>query len=236
MEAGGLLRVKPFSSLPLTPYFHRRLTPLPCSFAVKGFSSSSPAPPSASSRGMYRGPKPRRDLVEEWVSGNDGLVRSLPIFAGGVSLLAVLVNRAFSGIAPVADASRAWKSLSAATCCKSLVVMHGGDCLLQIGIAAESPKEDGEAVDVDAHKLIQGSLYKSVMEAGKQSYLANLSLYPGRSELPFLPTNTQALILQPVGDRGIAIVGGDTVRGFTNLDQAWINSIAEKLDATLSKS
>ncbi|XP_072996043.1 protein COFACTOR ASSEMBLY OF COMPLEX C SUBUNIT B CCB4, chloroplastic isoform X1 [Typha latifolia] len=294
MEAGGLLRVKPFSSLPLTPYFHRRLTPLPCSFAVKGFSSSSPAPPSASSRGMYRGPKPRRDLVEEWVSGNDGLVRSLPIFAGGVSLLAVLVNRAFSGIAPVADASSsqsradiltlslavtdlltglvwlsirpklispvvphgveceriksgiahhavielmwAWKSLSAATCCKSLVVMHGGDCLLQIGIAAESPKEDGEAVDVDAHKLIQGSLYKSVMEAGKQSYLANLSLYPGRSELPFLPTNTQALILQPVGDRGIAIVGGDTVRGFTNLDQAWINSIAEKLDATLSKS
>ena len=27
-----------------------------------------------------------------------------------------------------------------------------------------------------------------------ESYLANLALYPGRTELPFLPTNTQVLI------------------------------------------
>jgi len=69
-----------------------------------------------------------------------------------------------------------------------------------------------------------------------ESYLANLALYPGRSELPFLPANTQALILQPIGDKGIAIVGGDTIRGFTNIDQAWIAMIADKLGATLSKS
>uniref|UniRef100_A0A453D7K4 Uncharacterized protein n=1 Tax=Aegilops tauschii subsp. strangulata TaxID=200361 RepID=A0A453D7K4_AEGTS len=36
---------------------------------------------------------------------------------------------------------------------------------------------------------------------------------------------------------GIAVIGGDTIRGFTNLDQqAWIGMIADKLDATLSKS
>lgn len=29
----------------------------------------------------------------------------------------------------------------------------------------------------------------------------------------------QALILQPIGDKGIAVIGGDTIRGFTNLDQ-----------------
>jgi len=28
-----------------------------------------------------------------------------------------------------------------------------------------------------------------------ESYLANLSLYPGKSELPFLPLNTQVLCL-----------------------------------------
>lgn len=28
-----------------------------------------------------------------------------------------------------------------------------------------------------------------------ESYLANLSLYPGRSELPFLPANTQVIML-----------------------------------------
>lgn len=228
-----------------------------------------------------------------WVRSNDTLVRGLPILVGGVSLLAVLLNRALSGIAAVADASSSqsradiltlalsvtdilaglvwlsirpksispvapqgveckrvvpgvsspalhellwtWDSLTAATCCKSLVVVYGGNCILQIGVAAGSP-EDDIAVTVDAQKFTQGSLYTSAIESKKQSYLANLALYPGRSELPFLPANTQALILQPIGDNGIAIIGGDTIRGFTNLDQAWIAMIADKLDATLSKS
>ncbi|CAI0379558.1 unnamed protein product [Linum tenue] len=53
----------------------------------------------------YQGPKPKRDLVPDWVSNNDSTARSLPIYVGGASLVAVLVNRAVSGIAPVADAS-----------------------------------------------------------------------------------------------------------------------------------
>ncbi|GAV92946.1 DUF2930 domain-containing protein [Cephalotus follicularis] len=101
-------------------------------------------------------------------------------------------------------------------------------------MAAESPN-DSEVVTVDAAKLMQGSLYQGVMRSGAQSYLANLSLYPGRSELPFLPSNTQAVILQPIGDNGIAIIGGDTIRGFTTSDQAWITFIGDKLDATLAK-
>ena len=32
-------------------------------------------------------------------------------------------------------------------------------------------------------------------------------------------TLCQAVILQPLGDKGIAIVGGDTIRGFTTSDQ-----------------
>jgi len=98
-----------------------------------------------------------------------------------------------------------------------LVVVYGGNCILQIGVAAGSP-EDGNAVTVDTQKFIQGSLYKSAMESKKreyllfllgrfsicfqkfhgnllaESYLANLALYPGRSELPFLPANTQVPI------------------------------------------
>ncbi|KAK3143532.1 hypothetical protein QOZ80_4AG0301470 [Eleusine coracana subsp. coracana] len=127
-----------------------------------------------------------------------------------------------------------WDSITTATCCKSLVVVYGGNCVLQIGVAAEST--DGNAITVDVQKFIQGSLYTNAMESKKQSYLANLALYPGRSELPFLPANTQALVLQPIGDKGIAIIGGDTIRGFTSIDQAWIAMIADKLDATLSKS
>ncbi|KAL9421353.1 hypothetical protein AB3S75_038840 [Citrus x aurantiifolia] len=199
------------------------------------------------SRG-YRGPKPSKDLVADWVMNNDDAVRSLPIYVGGASLLAVLFNRTVSGIAPVADASSsqsradllaislavssiltglvwlsirpksitvvnpkgvecqmicsylpdsvvsellwAWESLSAVTCCRSLVVVYDGICLLQIGMAAESGNS-GEAVIVDASKLTQGSVYLGVMRSKAQRYLANLLLYPGRSELPFLPSNTQ---------------------------------------------
>ncbi|XVE84968.1 hypothetical protein DITRI_Ditri17bG0054400 [Diplodiscus trichospermus] len=189
---------------------------------------------SSIQRGSYKGPKPSRDWIADWVSKNDDAVRSLPIYVGGASLLAVLFNRAVSGIAPVADASRAWESLSAVTCCRSLVIVYDCQCIVQIGVAAKS-QNDGEPFAVDAAKLMQGSLCQGVLKFGAQSYLANLSLYPGRSELPFLPSNTQAVILQPLGDSGIAILGGDTIRGFTTSDQAWITYIGEKLDATLTK-
>jgi hypothetical protein len=58
----------------------------------------------------------RQDWVGDWVRSNDTLVRGLPIFIGGVSLLAVLLNRAVSGIAAVSDASRSpYPALTSAT-------------------------------------------------------------------------------------------------------------------------
>ncbi|KAJ4745744.1 cofactor assembly of complex C [Rhynchospora pubera] len=289
-----LPRLRPTPTAPPAPYqyqyhyhprFHLHLSSVRSSPVARASSNSS--------QGTYRGAKPQRDWIGEWVSKNDALVRILPILVGGVSLVAVLLNRAFSGIAPVADASSSqsradiltlslaatdilaglvwlsirpkyispvapsgieckwvkpgissdvnrellwfWESLSSATRCKSLVVVYGNDCLLQIGAAAESPEGDGGIVAVDVNKLTQGSLCRSCMQSSKQSYLANLSLYPGRTELPFLPNNTQALILQPIGDKGVAIIGGDTIRGFTAADQAWISMVAEKLDGTVSK-
>ncbi|XP_076926855.1 protein COFACTOR ASSEMBLY OF COMPLEX C SUBUNIT B CCB4, chloroplastic [Bidens hawaiensis] len=232
---------------------------------------------------------PKKEVIADWVSNNDSAARSLPIYVGGTSLLALLSNRTASGIAPVADATSsqsradllaialavtnilaglvwlsirpksisvvpprgvecerihfslpdvvaselkwAWESLSSVTCCRSLVIVYDAICALQIGYASSN---EGEGV-VDSNKLMQGSIYQGVVKSGSQSYLANLSLYPGKSELPFLPSNTQAVILQPIGDKGIAILGGDTIRGFTASDQAWITLIGEKLDATLSK-
>ncbi|KAA8533064.1 hypothetical protein F0562_033403 [Nyssa sinensis] len=279
MEAGSLL-----CPIPLNPkrLFSRRLTSFPRFIRA-----------SSNLEGGYRGPKPKKEWVADWVSKNDDTARSLPIYVGGASLLAVLLNRTVSGIAPVADASSSqsradlltlglavtnilaglvwlsirpksisvvnpqglecqrtnshlpdfvvsellwvWESLSVVTCCRSLVIVYDGRCIFQIGFAAASSGNDGEAVAVDANKLMQGSLYQGVIKSGSQSYLANLSLYPGKSELPFLPSNTQAVILQPIGYKGIAVIGGDTIRGFTSSDQAWITLIGEKLDATLTK-
>lgn len=64
--------------------------------------------------------------------------------------------------------SRVWESLSAVTCCRSLVAVYDGICILQIGVAAESPNE-GEALAVDAAKLMQGSLYQAVMKSGART-------------------------------------------------------------------
>ncbi|GAA0158889.1 hypothetical protein LIER_38748 [Lithospermum erythrorhizon] len=286
MEAGSLLPLLPLKPpLQLSPNSSRR--------RISSFRRHIKISASLNSKGDYIVPKPKREWVADWVQRNDDVVRSLPIYVGGVSLLVVLINRAFSGIAPVADASSsqsradlltlglavtniltglvwlsirpksisvvtpegvdcqwisprlpqsvtsellwAWDSLSTVTCCRSLVVVYDGRCVFQIGVAALSSSNKADAMSVDTTKLVQGSLYQGVITSSSQSYLANLSLYPGKSELPFMPPNTQAVILQPLGDKGIAILGGDTIRGFTTLDQAWITLLGEKLDATLSK-
>ncbi|KAL8106264.1 hypothetical protein AgCh_029884 [Apium graveolens] len=282
MEAGTLFRYH----IPLNLYTTHRHRHRP-SFrppSVKAYSNL---------QGDYRGPKPAKELIADWVTSNDDVVRSLPVYVGGFSLLAVLFNRTFSGIALVADASSSqsradlltlglavtniltglvwlsirpktisvvnpegvdcqrictdlsdavvsellwvWESVSEVTCCRSLVIVYNNICVLQIGCAAASSSCEGEPLLADATKLVQGSLYQSAIKSGSQSYLANLSLYPGKSQLPFLPSNTQAVILQPLGDKGIAVIGGDTIRGFTTSDQAWITLIGDKLDATLGK-
>ena len=54
-------------------------------------SSSSPSPPGS-------------DPDADWVTSNPDAVRAAPLVAGGASVVALLLNRALSGVAPVADA------------------------------------------------------------------------------------------------------------------------------------
>ena len=60
---------------------------------------------------------------------------------------------------------RAWESLSAVTCCRSLVIVYDCQCIVQIGVAAKS-RNDGEPFAVDAAKLMQGSLCQGVLKSG----------------------------------------------------------------------
>ena len=92
MEAGTGSLLRSPTSLPKRP-LRRRFGPR---FTVRALNSDSD----------YKGPKPKTNWVADWVSNNDDAARSLPIYAGGVSLLAVLFNRTVSDIALVADASR----------------------------------------------------------------------------------------------------------------------------------
>lgn len=53
----------------------------------------------------YKGRTPKKDLVQEWISKNDNVIRTSPIYVGCLSLAAVILNRSLSGISPIADAS-----------------------------------------------------------------------------------------------------------------------------------
>lgn len=81
----------------------------------------------------YKVPTPKAEWVAEWVSQNDEAVRQMPIWVGGISLLAVLVNRAISGIAPVSNASRflSFRFYFILFCMDNLLVnlLHGHLCL-----------------------------------------------------------------------------------------------------------
>lgn len=65
---------------------------------------------------------------------------------------------------------RVWESLSAVTCCKSLVIVYDCQCIVQIGVAAKSLNID-EPFAVDAAKLMQGSLYQGVLKSGARKLL-----------------------------------------------------------------
>ena len=74
---------------------------------------------------------------------------------------------------------RVWESLSVVTCCRSLVILYDSICILQIGMAAESSAGDGEAMAVDATKLMQGSLYQGVMKSEARKQLDRILLSLG---------------------------------------------------------
>jgi 4-amino-4-deoxy-L-arabinose transferase-like glycosyltransferase len=80
-----------------------------------------------------------------------------------------------------------------------------------------------------------GAIVTRVLEKQKAVYLVALNLYPGRVEFDYLPENTQGLICQPIGDRGVLILGANAPRSYTRQDERWIEGIADKLTATFDE-
>ncbi|GFE69319.1 cofactor assembly of complex C subunit B [Chroococcus sp. FPU101] len=119
----------------------------------------------------------------------------------------------------------AWAShiLLTNTVTKTLVVYYQGKILLRRGILAPNK-------DVKPGKILQ-----RVMETQKPVYLVNLKLYPGSIEFDYLPENTQGVICQPIGQKGVLILGANAPRSYTKQDENWIEAIADKLAVTLDE-
>lgn len=118
----------------------------------------------------------------------------------------------------------AWAShlLLTNTVTKAIVVFYGGKVLLRRGILGKQKE------------VKPGAILQRVLDKQKAVYLVNLTIYPGKIEFDYLPENTQGAIAQPIGDRGVLILGADAPRSYTKQDENWISGIADKLAVTLS--
>jgi hypothetical protein len=119
----------------------------------------------------------------------------------------------------------AWAShlLLTNTATRSVVIYYGGQVLLRRGVLGAKST------------LSPGAIVQRVLDKQKPVYLVNLNIYPGRIEFDYLPENTQGIICQPLGDRGVLILGANAPRSYTQQDEAWIAGIAEKLGDSLDR-
>lgn len=117
----------------------------------------------------------------------------------------------------------AWAShlLLTNTVTRSLVLYYDGKVLLRRGVLSEKAE------------VKPGAIVQRVLEKQKPVYLVALKVYPGRFEFDYLPENTQGVICQPLGDKGVLILGANAPRSYTKQDENWIAGIADKLTETL---
>ena len=117
----------------------------------------------------------------------------------------------------------AWAShlLLTNTVTRCVVVYYQGKILLRRGILGEKSE------------VTPGAILKRVLEKHKAVYLVDLKVYPGRVEFDYLPSNTQGVICQPIGEEGVLILGAHAPRSYTKQDEIWIAGIADKLAVTL---
>lgn len=118
----------------------------------------------------------------------------------------------------------AWAShtLLSTTAARTVVIWVEGRTLLQRGILA-SP---GQLPSLQP----QGTL-QQVLKTGQPVYLGDLRFFPARAEFEgLLPAGSQAVLCQPIGQKGCLILGSDRPRSFSRQEQAWIAAIANKLE------
>ena len=128
-------------------------------------------------------------------------------------------------LSETAKTELAWAShiLLTNTVTRSLVVYYNGKTILRRGVLGKNPE------------VKPGAIAERVLAKGKAVYLVSLALYPGKLEFDYLPENTQGVICQPIGNKGVLILGANAPRSYTKKDEQWIEGIADKLAVTLSQ-
>ncbi len=78
-----------------------------------------------------------------------------------------------------------------------------------------------------------GPIGQRALATGKAISMVNLALYPGRGEFAALPAGLPALVVQPIGNEGVLLLGGWSPRCFSRSDELWLEGWARKLKTSL---
>ena len=118
----------------------------------------------------------------------------------------------------------AWGSqqILTATAASTILIYWDNKVILRRGLITEQIFKPGEICkrSIDQKRLIS---------------LVNTELFPGRGEFDSVLNDLPAVIVYPLENRGVTIVGGWSKRSFTNSDEKWISGWSDKLYILLSK-
>ena len=84
-----------------------------------------------------------------------------------------------------------------------------------------------------SEEYCNGPIVQRAKEKQQTISLVNMALYPGRDEFNYLPSNTPAVVVQPIGEEGVLVIGGWSPRCFSRSDEVWIEGWARKLRTEL---
>jgi len=83
--------------------------------------------------------------------------------------------------------------------------------------------------------FLLGPIGQRALATGKAISMVNLALYPGRDEFAVLPAGLPALVVQPIGNEGVLLLGGWSPRCFSRSDELWLEGWARKLRTSLEE-
>jgi hypothetical protein len=101
-----------------------------------------------------------------------------------------------------------------------VLVLWRGRALLRRGLLAET-------------SFSPGPICARALERGQAISLVNLALYPGRAEFDSLLPGLPSVLIQPMADQGLVVLGGWSARCFSRSDLIWVEGWARRLTAEM---
>ena len=116
----------------------------------------------------------------------------------------------------------AWGShmLLTATPAASVLVLWRQQVVLRRGLISQAPFQPG-------------AITKRAMDREQTISLVNTTLFPGRAEFDGMLQSLPAILVCPMGQQGVVIVGGWSPRCFSRSDERWLEGWAQRLRTTL---